>query len=215
MRTILGLLAVSSLAFCPATVTADPISFELQIANPAVSIFRLRNTSPSAQIIDFTGFIGDATHNFDSFSGEMNLVDTEALLTFSLDIGDTVQGGARTEDFAYSFNGFDSSDRFQFQTDLDLDNQNTDTDFRNIYFNNGASPNASFEVFFQSAMGNGSLVLELPDEDLTGDPQSFTYNVAGNIPEPNGAFLIVLGIACLRTRIRETIAAQQNKRSRN
>ena len=32
---------------------AVPVSFDLQIANPATSIFRLSNTSVSAEILDF------------------------------------------------------------------------------------------------------------------------------------------------------------------
>ena len=173
-------IVVLTVALVPSLAEAQELSFDLQIANSAASIFRLENTSTiDAQIVEFSGFIGDTSYNFDSIADGDILSDAGAPLTSTLTTGDPNQGGARTDNFTIALTGFEVGDRFASSTDLDLDTGDSGADFREIYFNNGDDvPNASFTVSFQ--FGNGqtqTLTLVLPDDPFTGDPQRFDFSV--------------------------------------
>ena len=167
-------IVILTVALVPSSAEAQELSFDLQIANSGASIFRLENTSTiDAEIVEFSGFIGDTSYNFDSVANADTLTDAGDPLTGTLTTGDPNQGGARTDDFAFALTGFEVGDRFATSVDLDLDTGDSGADFREIYFNNGDDvPNASFTVTFQ--FGNGqiqTLTLVLPDDPFVGDPQ--------------------------------------------
>lgn len=203
MRTILLILLVC--IFGSGNLAAQEIGFDLQVANPFSSIFRLQNTSTEtdARIVGFNGFIGQTMYNFDIVGGEQILSDSGDSLISMLTIGDPSQGGARTDNFAYDFTGFESGDRFSFFTDLDLDTGDSGQDLREIYFNNGdAVPNALFTVFFEFGGQSQRLELLLPDDPLVGDPQIFDFSVSQTVPEPSAIpfFLTTLAISYCRRR---------------
>ena len=204
MRLIL--LTLLSCVFGSESLAAQEIGFDLQIANPATSIFRLENTSAEsdARIVGFSGFIGQTTYNFDIVFGEQILSDSAVALVSMLTEGDAGQGGPRTDSFAYAFSGFESGDRFQFFTDLDRDTGDSGQDFREIYFNNGDTvPNALFSVFFEFGDKTRQLDLLLPDDPLIGDPQVFNFSVSQSIPEPSATILLATFaiFSCRRSRI--------------
>ena len=176
-----------TLALVPSSAEAQELSFNLQIANSGASIFRLENTSTiDAEIIAFSGFIGDTSYNFDIVSTQGALADTGVPLSSTLTIGDPNQGGIRTDNFAFALSGFEVGDRFQSAADLDLDMADSGADFREIYFNNGDDvPNASFDVIFQFNNGQTqTLTLVLPDDPFIGDPQRFDFSVSQEIVVP-------------------------------
>ena len=201
------LVIVLALALFPNNLGAQEIGFDLQIANPFTSIFRLENTSTetTARIFGFSAFIGDTTYNFDIVGNEQILFDTGDPLNSTLVVGDDQQGGVRTDDLAYEFTGFEIGDRFQFSVDLDLDTGDSGADLREIYFNNGdAVPNALLAVDFEFSGQTRRLELLLPDDPLVGDPQVFDFSVSQSVPEPSTAILLlavsVVGI-CTRRKI--------------
>lgn len=173
-----------------------PISFNLEIANPAVTIFRLQNTSTgtSAQITDFSVTIGNLAYNFDLVSNQQILSNTGSMLMPSLLMGDTSQDGVRTDLLQYSFTGFDPTDRFAFNADIDKDNTNTSELFDQILFNNGAAGNAIVSVSFLDGLETGTLSLTLPD-DLVQKTR-YIYDVSGQtapIPEPSTMLMLGSG----------------------
>jgi hypothetical protein len=52
------------------------VSFDLQLANPATAIFRLTNTSSTAQITGFSATIGDTDKNYDLVGSVAAATDT-------------------------------------------------------------------------------------------------------------------------------------------
>lgn len=204
MRSILLTLLVC--VFGCGNLAAQEVAFDLQIANPFSSIFRLQNTSTEAdaRIVGFSGFIGQTMYNFDIVGGEQILSDSGDLLVSMLTIGDPSQGGARTDNFAYDFTGFESGDRFSFFTDLDLDTGDSGQDLREIYFNNGDSvPNALFTVFFEFGNETRQLDLLLPDDPLVSDPQIFNFSVSQPVPEPSTITLLLATSAICNCRRRK------------
>lgn len=171
--------------------TVDEIGFDLQVANPFASIFRLENTSSvqNAEIVEVAMFIGNTNYNFDIVGGEDVLADSEAPITSLLTAGDAVQGEIRTDYFSYELTGFEPADRFAFSVDLDLDTGDSGQDIREIYFNNGDLPNAIFLVTFDVAGQSHTLRLTLPDDPLVDDPQVFNYSVSQTVEVPELSLL--------------------------
>ena len=195
-------VAALAVGLFASSADAGLISYDLELANPATSIFRLQNTSPdsSAEITGMHVTIGDTAYNFDLLTGFSALIDTGAPIVSTLVTPDLVQDGIRADEFELSFTGFGQGDRFQFQADLDLDNINTPEDFRSIYFNNGPAPNAVVSVSFVSGAESGILSLTLPDDPLINDPQVFNYSVSGQtqaVPVSTSLALIGLGLASI------------------
>ena len=187
MRLECTFIFVSTVALMFGSADAQELRFDLQIANSGASIFRLENTSTiDAEIVGFSGFIGDTSYNFDSVADADILTDAGSPLTGTLTTGDPNQGGARTDDFAFALTGFEVGDRFATSVDLDLDTGDSGADFREIYFNNGDDvPNASFTVTFQ--FGNGqtqTLTLVLPDDPFVDDPQRFDFSASQQVVIP-------------------------------
>lgn len=176
---------------------ATAVAFELEIANPGVAIFRLKNTAPdvATKITGVSSTIGDTTWNFDLVSNLGAMIDTGDSLAATIVTGDTAQGGLRTDEVAFSFTGFDHGDRFTFTPDLDPDSFDGPADFRTVLMNNGIADNAVVSVDFLVGDVLGTLDFELPDEDLTGDPQVLSWDVQGQLlPEPSVAALLLAGL---------------------
>jgi hypothetical protein len=203
-KSLSRLLLIFCMVFLLAPyAVSTPISFDLQIANPSVAIFRLENTSgPGTEITGLSLFIGDTDYNFDKVGSFFNIIDTGSILTPSLITGDDDQGGVndpagRFDTIALAFSGFDSGDRFEFSTDIDEDNNNTDEDFLTILFNNGASvENAWISVSFLAGLEKGTINYTLPDMAIEAD-QRYDFESSGKtdpIPEPATLMLFGLGI---------------------
>lgn len=174
MKLAAGVAAAIVLSAAEGATAA--VSFELQLANPASSIFRLRNTSPSAaRITAMSATVGDTGWNFDLVNNIGAMVDSGEPLLWDLVTGDTAQGGVRTDAVGFAFTGFEPGDRFAFAADLDPDSGDGPSDLRQVYFNNGPAPNSVVTVRFTEGGLHGGLRLELPDADLGADPQSFDY----------------------------------------
>ncbi len=208
IRLLLVVIFITSCLFFGISSNAfsATISFNLELANPGVSIFRLKNTSPTAEITGFSVTIGDTDYNFDKVYDENTLIDPDGDLLAVLVTGDAVQGEIRTDLAEYSFTGFDPGDRFQFTTDIDLDGANTDELFNTVFFNNGDADNAVISVSFLAGSESGILSLTLEDDD-TPDITNYFYDVSGEtapVPAPlsilllGGGFLSLLGIRRVR-----------------
>ena len=184
---IIGLAIVGGLLLgVVPNVFSATISFNLEIANPAVAIFRLENTSPVAttQITDFSVTIGDTMYNFDLVTNQTILSDTGSMLEPTLVEGDTSHDGVRTDQIQYSFTGFDPTDRFSFNADIDQDSANTSELFDQILFNNGSADNAIITVSFVDGLETGTLSFMLPDDP---EPKAvYTFDVSGEtVPFPD------------------------------
>jgi hypothetical protein len=155
--------------------------FEVQLANPGVSIFRVENLSTaSEELTSLTVFIGDTDWNFDIVGNFTSMQDTGAPLTPALIEGDMAQDLIRVDQLQIDFTGFEVGDRFQFDADLDEDAiGNTSSDFRTIYWNNDPANNAVITLFYRKAdQTSDHVAFTFPDDSI--DKTSYTFLV----PEP-------------------------------
>jgi len=173
---------------------ATMIGFDLQLANPAVSIFRVTNTSLTATITGLSVSIGDTSKNFDLVNGVNAFIDSGTALSESLSTPDTIQGGLRDDSIQWSFTGYDPGDRFDFVGDIDDDVLgNTIESFDSVLFNNGVNPNALFSVNFLDGGTARTLSLTLPDGP-SGQPR-YNFSVqSAPVPEPSTIILMGSGI---------------------
>ncbi|MFP4107396.1 MAG: PEP-CTERM sorting domain-containing protein [Phycisphaerae bacterium] len=200
-----ALLAGVMLMGVVGSAQAAPLGFELELANPETSIFRLANTSesPTAEIVSVSMTIGDWDWNFDMVDNFQVLEDSGEALTSTLLVGDALQGNTRTDIFALQFDGFEQGDRLQWQTDLDLDTGDSASDFREVYFNNGFMPNSTMTINYVDGAQTGAICLVFPDDPA--DEQVFIYDGGGvPIPEPTTIAILMAGglLAVARRRRR-------------
>lgn len=180
---------------------ASPISFDLEIANPSVAIFRITNTSASAEMTGLALSIGDTDYNFDIVSGFSSLIDSGSNLTPAIIAGDDIQGAdgdqtGRFDTISLIFSGFEPGDKFQFQTDIDEDNNNTPEDFDTILFNTGSSiDNAWMAVSFSDGLERGTINFTLTNQQSMDG--KYYFSAAGEtspIPEPSTMILLGFGL---------------------
>jgi hypothetical protein len=187
--------------------TPIPVSFDLQIANRSTAIFRLTNTSSSAQITGFSATIGDTSKNFDLVSNVGAFTDTGATLAWTLINPDMQQDNVRSDIVDWSFTGFDPGDRFDFNADIDDDTLgNTNELFDQVLFNNGALPNSVISVQFTDGGVVGSVNMTLPD--VTPTQTRYDFSATGHIPEPATLFLVATGIAGIAAQRRNKGTAE-------
>jgi len=159
--------------------TVNGYGYQLQIAsNPTpgwewhVPVFTLTNTStnPWADILSFKFTIGDTAYNFDHLGVE----GRDPLPSFTTDLNgdgaygwstpDHVDASVRSDDVQFlQFTGFDPGDVFTYMSDIDADSAGsgigTVEDFRNVFWNNGASPNSEITVTFVPVPGAALLAI--------------------------------------------------------
>jgi hypothetical protein len=189
------IILASALAAVSTCAVAITVSFDLQIANPSTAIFRLTNTSSSAEITGFSATIGDTTKNFDLVNNIAAYTDTGSTLAWTLNSPDLLQDNVRSDVVDWTLTGFDPGDRFDFNVDIDDDMLgNTNEVFNQVFFNNGMSPNSVITVWFTDGGATGSISMTLPD-DSTPNKARYDYSGTGQIPEPPTLLLLAIGMA--------------------
>lgn len=191
--------AVFAAAIGPAA--ASTVGFSLKVSTagalggtfdkPGFTLTNLSDAGLTLLSINFT--IGDPAYNFDA----VNAIAAPAGGAMLLTTGDTVNGGARTDSFSYSFTSFDPSEFATWTAELDPDSTNGVVDFRTIFFNNGGAgvPNSvatvlfsdtrSLQVTLAATPGQASYTFSASQEDLADVPLPAT------LPLLAGAFALV------------------------
>ncbi|MEC9434913.1 MAG: VPLPA-CTERM sorting domain-containing protein [Pseudomonadota bacterium] len=188
-HTLIGLGFVLATA-APAAALGISTGYTLEIdGSTNVPVFQLTNDSTSATLDSFSFSIGDTAYNFDYAQSIGADVGT---MGFTLDTGDTLNGGARTDLLAFTLTGFDPGEVFGFETDIDPDNSNVTVDFRDVFFNNGAAPNSVISVAFSDGV---TFEYTLPD---AAELSSYTFSQSvSDVPLPAAAPLLGAGLAGL------------------
>ena len=108
--------------------------------------FLITNDSGFASITSFSMTIGDAYYNYDDVR-----VNDDGGIGYTLTSPlDGSSGGARANEFSFTFSGFSAATSFFVTIDVDPDSRNSYVDFRNILFNNGSASNAVATATFST-----------------------------------------------------------------
>ena len=178
---------------------AATVSLTLQNGNGGggefnTTAFAVQNDAgPGVLLTQMTFTVGDTQYLFDQlYLGEEQFVGGNGTQAAELLVGDRTDDNAGPDLFTYGFSNFGSGVAFRGQWDIDNDNGDFNADMRNVFFNNGAAPNAVATFLFSDGSG---IVYEFPDL-----PVQSSYTLV--IPEPGSlvGLAVVALAACSRRR---------------
>ncbi|SFI36913.1 PEP-CTERM sorting domain-containing protein [Albimonas pacifica] len=183
----------ASLALGAQPAMALVVGYTLEIGtNTNLPGFTLTNTSDTAQITGFRFTVGQADgYNFDYVSSFSYSPVASHLAT--IDVGDTANGGARTDEFVLSFTGFDPLEEFSMVADVDPDSFNDTVNYNTVFWNNAGSVNATMEVTFST----GQVLSQTAPDPVSVTP-SYTFSqssAASAVPIPATLPMLGAGLA--------------------
>lgn len=147
---------------------------------------------PDLTQVSFT--VGDTQYLFDQlYLAEESFAGGNGTQAASLLVGDRNDDNAGPDLFTYGFTNFGAGMTFSGQWDIDNDNGDFNADMRNVFFNNGAAPNAVVTFTFSDG---SSFSYVFSDMLISQDSYTFT------LPSPGAVALLGLagGLASRRRR---------------
>lgn len=182
----------ASLALAAQPAMALEIGYTLVInGSTNVPTFTLTNDSDAARITGFRFTVGQADgFNFD-YVGSFSYTPV-ASFTAAVDVGDTANGGARSDAFVISFVGFDPLETFAMVADVDEDSNNSTENYNSVFWNNAGEVNSLMEVTFST----GAVLSQVaPDPETTTPIYTFSQTSATAVPVPAALPLLGGGLA--------------------
>lgn len=198
MRT--GLCAVSFAALAVVASAASGANVTLTMVNGNggggefnTTAFGISHDAPAGvSLTQMTFTVGDTQYLFDQlYLSEEQFVGGNGTQAATLLIGDRTDDNAGPDLFRYGFTNLTAGIVFRGQWDIDNDNGDFNADMRQVFFNNGAAPNAVASFEFSDG---SSIVYQFPDL-----ASQSSYSIV--IPGPGAMAVGVLGaLAAVRRR---------------
>lgn len=199
MRTGLGAVSAAVLVIGASAASGASVTLTMVNGNGGggefnTTAFGISHDAPAGvSLTQMTFTVGDTQYLFDQlYLSEEQFVGGNGTQTASLLIGDRSDDGAGQDTFRYGFTNLTAGIVFRGQWDIDNDNGDFNADMRQVFFNNGAAPNAVATFAFSDG---SSIVYTFPDLAVQS-----SYSIV--IPGPGAAAMGVLGVLALFRRRR-------------